>query len=64
MVFDKLKGKKLVLNKSILTSGDVSDFEIPPLTYKRSNLYDNHNLIHKNWISLKIKHFMMTWKLI
>ena len=46
-IFDKLDGKKLVLNKSLLTKKDVSDFEfeshtkvafnLPPLNDRANN---------------------------
>jgi hypothetical protein len=50
-IFEKLKGKKIVLNKSLLDSKDVLDFEyeaktqvyynIPPLDDKK----DRHNIL-------------------
>ena len=46
-VFDKLKGKKIILNKSLLSSSDVLEFEyeskskiyynVPPLDERKSN---------------------------
>lgn len=46
-IFDKLKGKKIILNKSLLTSSDITDFEyeakakvfynIPPLDDRKRN---------------------------
>ncbi|MEG1313803.1 MAG: hypothetical protein RSD40_05765 [Bacilli bacterium] len=46
-IFDKLKGKKIILNKSLLTSSDINDFEfeakakiyynIPPLDERKKN---------------------------
>ena len=63
MVFDKLKGKKLVLNKSILTSGDVSDFEREARTKVFFNMpsiddkNDNNKMVKELLLSLGFSRF-------
>lgn len=64
MVFEKLRGKKIILNKSLLEKKDIASFElesgskvyysIPPLDEKKSNteyllpLLENLNLLDRN----------------
>lgn len=64
-IFTKLKGKKIVLNKSLLTSKDVLDFEyesksqifynLPPLDDKKEELPELDNLLTKLNISRRGK---------
>ena len=63
MIFDKLKGKKIVLNRSVLTTKDVDDFEsessskiffnIPNLDDKK----DYHKVLEDFLVEMEFRRF-------